>query len=57
MTSRTVRTTIRPDESVEVDEAEYTDLARMGLLVEDKPGLPAGAVRTPRVANPTRIET
>lgn len=31
---KTVRTTFRPDEDVEVGEAEYTDLKRQGLLVE-----------------------
>ena len=30
-----VRTTMRPDEDVEVDAAELTDLHRQGLLVTD----------------------
>lgn len=29
---KTVYTTFRPDEAIEVDEAEYTDLSRQGLL-------------------------
>ena len=32
---RTVRTTMRPDQTVEVDDAEYLDLKRQGLLVEE----------------------
>jgi hypothetical protein len=30
----TVRTTMRPDVEVEVDDADYLDLKRQGLLVE-----------------------
>ncbi|MGW5175905.1 hypothetical protein ACWERY_16275 [Streptomyces sp. NPDC004082] len=33
--TRKVRTTMRPDEEIEVGDAEYTDLQRQGLLVED----------------------
>ncbi|GIH26072.1 hypothetical protein Aph01nite_43820 [Acrocarpospora phusangensis] len=33
-----VRTTIRPDQELDVDEAEYTDLQRQGLLL---PGIHA----------------
>lgn len=29
----TVRTTIRPDKELEVDDAEYADLQAMGLLI------------------------
>lgn len=32
----TVRVTMHPDREYEVDAAEYTDLARQGLLVEGK---------------------
>jgi len=32
----TVRTTIHPDEEIEVDQAEYLDLQRQGLLVQEK---------------------
>jgi hypothetical protein len=32
---RTVRTTMQPDRDIEVDDAEYLDLQRMGLLVEE----------------------
>lgn len=31
----TVRTTMRPDQPIEVDDAEYIDLQRQGLLVEE----------------------
>lgn len=31
----TVRTTMQPDREIEVDDAEYVDLQRQGLLVED----------------------
>jgi hypothetical protein len=30
-----VRTTMRPDQEIEVDDAEYLDLKRQGLLVEE----------------------
>lgn len=30
-----VRTTIRPDEEIEVGQAEFLDLKRQGLLVDD----------------------
>lgn len=54
----TVRTTMRPDDELEVSEAEYLDLRRQGLLIEDEDANPAtpdetpatpetGAVRTP----------
>lgn len=33
---RTVRTTFRPDVELEVDDAEYLDLQRQGLLVTDE---------------------
>lgn len=33
MTTRRVRTTIRPDQELEVDDAEFTDLQRQGLLL------------------------
>lgn len=33
--TRTVRTTMRPDQTIEVDDAEYLDLQRQGLLVEE----------------------
>ena len=31
----TVRTTMQPDREIDVDDAEYLDLQRQGLLVED----------------------
>jgi hypothetical protein len=33
----TVRTTFRPDLTVEVDDTEYRSLKKQGLLVEDEP--------------------
>lgn len=33
--THTVRTTMRPDEKIEVGDAEYLDLSRDGLLVEE----------------------
>lgn len=30
-----VRTTMRPDQEIEVDDAEYLDLQQQGLLVEE----------------------
>ncbi len=36
--TRTVRTTMRPDEDVEVSDAEYLDLQRQGVLIEDSDG-------------------
>ncbi|MBD9700645.1 hypothetical protein IHE56_00770 [Streptomyces sp. ID01-12c] len=33
----TVRTTMRPDLTVEVDDIEYRSLKRQGLLVDDTP--------------------
>lgn len=38
-----VRTTLRPDVEVEVGEADYLDLKRQGLLVEDALTVPAPA--------------
>jgi hypothetical protein len=38
---RTVRTTLFPDEPIEVGEAEYTDLLRQGLLLPDVAATPA----------------
>ncbi|MEH0586229.1 hypothetical protein QA942_19915 [Streptomyces sp. B21-106] len=43
---RTVRTTMQPDRDIEVDDAQYLDLQRMGLLVDDdgvEPDPPATA--------------
>jgi len=31
----TIRTTMQPDREIEVDAAEYLDLQRQGLLVEE----------------------
>lgn len=46
----TVRTTMRPDQTIEVNDAEYLDLHRQGLLVED---LPEAAPQTAAPAAPT----
>ena len=41
--TRTVRTTMSPDEDLTVGDAEYADLKRQGLLIEDdKPARKAG---------------
>lgn len=32
---RKVRTTMQPNDEIEVDEAEYSELSRQGLLVND----------------------
>jgi hypothetical protein len=47
-----VRTTIRPDLEVEVDDTEYLDLQRMGLLVEDGPAAETPAVAPAEVPKP-----
>jgi hypothetical protein len=45
---RTVRTTMQPYREIEVDDADYLDLQRQGLLVEDEPApTPASAVAAP----------
>lgn len=51
-----VRTTIRPDEVIEVDDTEYLDLQRMGLIVEDAPAVEAtpAAVPQPRASTPDK---
>jgi hypothetical protein len=43
----TVRTTMRPDQEIEVGDAEYVDLSRQGLLAED-PEPPAAPAPTPK---------
>lgn len=55
----TVRTTMQPDREIDVDDAEYLDLKRQGLLVEadaheDVP--PATAAPAPPT-NPTKKPT
>lgn len=56
---RTVRTTLFPDRVLEVDDAEYTDLSRQGLLLPEPPPAtavwqaPDVAVRVPRDGEPT----
>jgi hypothetical protein len=51
--TRTVRTTMQPDKDIEVDDAEYLDLQRMGVLVEEDAAQdvpPATAAPTPPVS-------
>jgi len=49
----TIRTTMRPDLEVEVSDADYTDLKRQGLLLEDTDQPPvATAATTKKAAQP-----
>lgn len=48
----TVRTTMRPDEPIEVGDEEYVDLKRDGLLVEDAEPTAAPAPVTKKAATP-----
>lgn len=48
----TVRTTMQPDREIEVGDADYLDLKRQGLLVEDAPE-PAPAAALPAPAKKT----
>ncbi|MET9517416.1 hypothetical protein [Streptomyces sp. NPDC002994] len=45
----TIRTTIQPHVELEVDEAEYLDLKRQGILLE-APAAPAAAPAKPNPA-------
>jgi hypothetical protein len=46
--TRTVRTTIRPDQPIEVDDTEYAQLKADGLLFEDQtPEVPSAAPAVP----------
>lgn len=48
-----IRTTMRPDKEIEVPDADYLDLKRQGLLVEDTPTPPAKpAAATTKAATP-----
>ncbi|MFE7237185.1 hypothetical protein [Streptomyces sp. NPDC057580] len=47
---RTVRTTIQPHVDLEVDDIEYLDLKRQGLLIEDASAAPAAAPAKPTSA-------
>lgn len=42
-----IRTTMRPDDEIEVSDAEYLDLRRQGLLVQDEDDNPATPDETP----------
>jgi hypothetical protein len=52
--TRTVRTTMQPDREIEVGDAEYLDLHRMGLLVEGGPTSAEPAATTPPAATPKK---
>ncbi|MDX2550119.1 hypothetical protein [Streptomyces stelliscabiei] len=43
----TVRTTMQPDREIEVTDADYLDLKRQGLLIDDTPETPAPATAPP----------
>ncbi len=49
----TVRTTMRPDQPIEVGDVEYLDLKRQGLLLEDPAPQPAPAPAAPAVVKKT----
>ena len=51
---RTVTTTMQPTQPIQVDEAEYTDLARQGLLIESLES--AETVERLRVARARKVE-
>jgi hypothetical protein len=46
----TIRTTIQPHLDIEVNDAEYLDLKRQGLLIEDASAAPAAAPAKPAPA-------
>lgn len=46
----TVRTTMQPDREFEVGHAEYLDLKRQGLLIEDTPAPAPAPAAAPAAA-------
>ncbi len=46
-----VRTTIRPDEELDVDDAEHLDLSRAGLLLDEEKTSGSGAPSGSRPAS------
>lgn len=54
----TVRTTLRPDVEIEVNDADYIDLQRQGLLVEEttQPSASPAATTTKKAAPPATIK-
>ena len=53
-----IRTTMRPDVELDVDPAEYTDLARMGVLTENTaPKRADQAQLPPDVLDPSKKES
>lgn len=53
----TIRTTMRPDDEIEVSEAEYLDLARQGLLVRDQDNNPTTPEETPATSETGTVRT
>jgi hypothetical protein len=51
--TRKVRTTMQPDKEIEVDDAEYLDLQRQGLLAEE-PATESAPPATADPANPAK---
>lgn len=51
---RTVRTTMRPTEPIQVGDTEYLDLKRQGLLIEAPaaPATPPAPATTKKAATP-----
>ncbi|MGW0575117.1 hypothetical protein ACWD25_03925 [Streptomyces sp. NPDC002920] len=45
----TVRTTMQPDREIEVGDADYLDLKRQGILLEDPPAPTPAPVAAPAV--------
>lgn len=54
---RTVHTTMRPGEAIEVDDAEYLDLLRQGLLLPDGAGVPVVAQTYMHIDQPPQTPT
>lgn len=50
--SRTVRTTLRPWEEIEIGDAEYLDLLRQGLIAAAPSTAPSDTTPVPAVAEP-----
>lgn len=54
---RTVRTTMRPDQTIEVDDIEYLDLKRQGLILADAPAPVPPATAPPTVPDKKTTST
>ncbi|MFD4596720.1 hypothetical protein ACFWPQ_01680 [Streptomyces sp. NPDC058464] len=56
--THTVRTTMRPDQEIEVGDADYLDLHRQGLLIEENPAPePPAAPAQPEKKTPSTAKT